>query len=632
MTSQLLTVLLGALCAVATVCGVAYVFVRVRTLNAYRAFIEADGEPGKAAREVYFSLDKRQKRLAIAVLSLYALTFIGLTPFLQPLSGFALGCVVLITLSLLSVGLTATICNEKESTARMHADSNRRIRRFQAPLAPTPKSDFVYPTADNGLPTPQSETCVPGRPHPLAGNPGGLPNTGFVDTSRKTTCFAPHVQDVFEKGGSPEAAAAPDSAETARHGGWTPDTGVAVLPPSGGVAVLESETETKPLIPRRSVAVAAAETAPFSLVMIGDFGKDMDDEDTLVLSDGVNLHQVVSTHGSRKQELFEMLAVIANLAPAEQRGRLAKGTLRLLGRPDVPVGVGTDCGLRADGHEKEFEGVAYLADASDLEPGADLLVRSLESADDGSVILLLISGLTDAAALLRDHEDLVHTKVALVAIMGGVEQKDDEVLKDADGYMIPDSAANNKFDMESAKFVYHRLQELCVPMTILTREAAYAAPVPRDLYDRMAATGHPVGVKLQRTQRHAIQDVWVRANLAADDPRRNKLPERCNKEWFCNTFCAGQGLDRNGDDDIWDLIQSFQLYDPMTLIAAVPELTARFFDPTIVTVNGVDHNVIGVSKSKNGVKDPAALSSFMIECFITSLVANTTATRDGDGA
>src|SRR6185369_2616893 len=94
-----------------------------------------------------------------------------------------------------------------------------------------------------------------------------------------------------------------------------------------------------------------------NLIIIGDFGKDMDDEDTLVLSDGVNRHQLVCTEGSRKQELFEMLAVVANLAPATQRARLAKGTLKELRRPKVPVGIGTDCGMRADGHEREFVAV-----------------------------------------------------------------------------------------------------------------------------------------------------------------------------------------------------------------------------------------------------------------------------------
>ncbi|MBZ0187598.1 MAG: hypothetical protein K8F91_15225, partial [Candidatus Obscuribacterales bacterium] len=289
------------------------------------------------------------------------------------------------------------------------------------------------------------------------------------------------------------------------------------------------------------------------------------------------------------------------------------------------VGIGSSCGLADDGHEAEFEGVAYLAAPEDLHSGPELIVASLAGACDKSVILLLISGLTDAADLLRNHSELVRQKVALVAIMGGVEQKDDQVVLDNESYMIPDSAANNKFDMDAAVYVYRRFQELGVPLTILTREAAYAAPVRRDLYDRMAATGHPVGVKLRNSQQYAIQDLWIRANLTGDDPRRNKLPERCDKAWFVKTFCQGakEGFERNGQDDIWDLIASFQLYDPMTLIAALDELAERYFEPVVVSVNGVEHKIIGLSKTVNGVKEPAALADFMTECFITSLTEST---------
>lgn len=283
--------------------------------------------------------------------------------------------------------------------------------------------------------------------------------------------------------------------------------------------------------------------------------------------------------------------------------------------------------MRKEGHDHEFNGVTYMASPEEVLDGANLLIQSLEQSQDNSVILLLISGLTDTANLLREHADLVKRKAAVVAIMGGVEQKDNTVVLDDQGYMLPDSAANNKFDMDAAKYVYRRFQELAIPMVILTREAAYAAPVPRELYDRMAETGHPVGIKLRDSQKKAIQDLWFRANLAADDIRRNKLPERCDKQWFCKTFCADQGMDRTGDDDIWDLIQCFQLYDPMTLIAAIPGLTERFFTPVVVTVNGVEHKIIGVSKSVHGVKDASGLVEFMTTCFIASLVANADAAK-----
>jgi len=104
--------------------------------------------------------------------------------------------------------------------------------------------------------------------------------------------------------------------------------------------------------------------------------------------------------------------------------------------------------------------------------------------------------------------------------------------------------------------------------------------------------------------------------------RRDKLPERCNRDWFRETFLGGEGKDRGDGDEIWDLVKAFQLYDPMTLIAAIPELSDRFFEPVAVTVKGTVHKIIGVSKSLNGVKDAPNLVAFMTNCFIGSLTGN----------
>ncbi len=363
------------------------------------------------------------------------------------------------------------------------------------------------------------------------------------------------------------------------------------------------------------------------LLIVGDFGKDLDDEDTVLFLTGEQRHrrqtqmEFFSTPGSRKQDLFELKAVIANLAPPVKRAQLAKGTLKLLGQPHVPVGIGTDCKNSPHGHDHEFAKVTYMADESELEDGRELLVRTLQSAEDGSITLVLISGMTDIAAILREHADLVKAKVESIAIMGGVEveKETNKVVIDKDGFMVPDSAANNKFDMDSAIYTYRRIQELGIPMVILTRAAAYACKVPRSFYDELAATGHPVGIKLRDSQQGSIESLWQRACLPPGDEGRAKLPDRCDKVWFCNTFCGGEGKDRTGEDSIWDLIQSFNLYDPMTLIAAVPELRERFYDPTVVKVGETEHLIIGVCDAISGVKDPEALADYMLKRCLLSL-------------
>ena len=78
--------------------------------------------------------------------------------------------------------------------------------------------------------------------------------------------------------------------------------------------------------------------------------------------------------------------------------------------------------------------------------------------------------------------------------------------------------------------------------------------MPRGIYDKLASTGNPIGIRLQASQRDAIEDLWRRACLPDGDVKRLGLPGRCDKIWFSNTFCAGGGLARNGSDSIWDQV------------------------------------------------------------------------------
>lgn len=144
------------------------------------------------------------------------------------------------------------------------------------------------------------------------------------------------------------------------------------------------------------------------LTVISDAGKDQDDELMFLLMAGLVRQGVVNP-----------LAVVANLAPARERARLIKGQLKLTGLP-VPVGVGTDCGVPNQFHDHEFEHVPYLAPPEELMDGNFFLVSALCAAEGKNLTLLLVSGLTDAASVLRAQEDLFLRKVKQVVIMGGV--------------------------------------------------------------------------------------------------------------------------------------------------------------------------------------------------------------------
>jgi serine/threonine protein kinase len=356
------------------------------------------------------------------------------------------------------------------------------------------------------------------------------------------------------------------------------------------------------------------------MIVVSDDGKDLDDE----------LAKVLCSSLCRRRQA-DVLAYVACLAPATMRARLSKGTLCELGLEDIPVAAGSEM-LKDSGYKPgsayEFN-VKYLADEQSVVQvgGVRLMAETLKRSSDQSVTLVLLSGLTDAWNLVDGYRSLVKQKVARVVIMGGIEvegeQGDEMVKRDDDGYMIPDKAQNNTFDFDAAQRLYRALQEEAIQMTVVTRWAAYAAKLPLSIYDRMAKTCNPIGVRLQKAQRFSLEHLWRRACMPAADERREGLPARCDKEWFSKVFLSGKGMDRGGEDSIWDLTGTFQAYDPIAQMCAVSALRKKYFDPYVVPVMGrekmMSHEVVGLSETNHQVKNGADLARYLTTALLTGL-------------
>jgi inosine-uridine nucleoside N-ribohydrolase len=337
---------------------------------------------------------------------------------------------------------------------------------------------------------------------------------------------------------------------------------------------------------------------PTKLLVVSDIGRDQDDETTLVALKQLVINDEVKLEG-----------VVANLQPSDMRARLAKGVLNSLNLGDVPVAVGTAAGqpnLKPGAHEFD---APYLADSGQVESdGQALLKRKLEESKDGEMTLLLMSGMTDGYELVHNHPALAQAKIGRVVIMGGVTTDKDQIVRDEQGYLTPDTANNNTFDMPAAKGLYRDLQDLHIPMTVVTKAAAYASAVGKQFYEDLGATGHQVGERLRDNQKESLDGLWVRANLAAEDPQREGLPARCDRTWFLNTFCSGQGQDVKPKDSVWGQVTQLNLYDAVALLAAA-QGEQSLFNPTNVDVQGTQHQVIGVSKANSGVPDASAVAN-----------------------
>lgn len=316
---------------------------------------------------------------------------------------------------------------------------------------------------------------------------------------------------------------------------------------------------------------AEHDIAPVKIVMFTDAGTDLDDEMAMLFA-----RYLIEFN------FIELLGVISCLHPSFKRGQLARGTLDMIGLHGVPVAFGTDGGdgggrnvapdpgefpyMPSDGSERAFS----------LESGRALFYRILAAAAPKSVHVCAIASLKDAALFLRDNETLFSDRVAEVSIMGGVKA----AAPDAGGLLEPDTAHNNEFDRAAAVFFYRRCQELGVRLVVVGRDAAYAVPIGRSVYDDLALIGSPIGWRLRNAQRSSIEALWRRAAAEGDDARFG-LPARCDAAWFRRTFCGGDARvdGRTAADPIWDLVTTFNMYDTLALVAAVPLLRDSVFAP-----------------------------------------------------
>ena len=354
------------------------------------------------------------------------------------------------------------------------------------------------------------------------------------------------------------------------------------------------------------------------MLMIGDFGRDLDDEKALVMAVAM-----------RRVGLIGALSIITNLGDTRMRARLAKGTANALGAYDVRVASGSAAGR----HDEEdasatFDACPYLASEDELwgvgEHGAaaghELVFDALRAAraSGQQLTIVLNSALTDMAAVLRDPrwDELAPGVVSHIAAMGGT-------VKMADGHVRMDPEANNNaFDTASARHVYETL--LADPrfwFLVVTRHAAAECQLPRGAFD---GSSHPVALRLTRVQRPSLLALWQRCHkteverLVGDDD----LPMRCNPTWFAEQFLeADAPKDLGKQSDIWPYVRGFCEYDGLTTVVAAtathPELFTMFFTP--YRCPNTHTLVIGSSARENGIIQGRTVSDLLHYLMATSM-------------
>ena len=82
-------------------------------------------------------------------------------------------------------------------------------------------------------------------------------------------------------------------------------------------------------------------------------------------------------------------------------------------------------------------------------------------------------------------------------------------------------------------------------------------------------------------------------------------------------------MNREPTDQIWDLVQHFMMYDPITVLASVPNMREQFFKGRKLANNGCVHEIIGLSKFETGVTEVDNLRAALVRLLLQGLARNT---------
>ncbi|KAJ9629334.1 hypothetical protein H2203_001707 [Taxawa tesnikishii (nom. ined.)] len=297
---------------------------------------------------------------------------------------------------------------------------------------------------------------------------------------------------------------------------------------------------------------------PPLIAVISDLAKDYDDIGALVVLKEAN-----------RLGLIRLTGYVANLMPARERARFARGALDSLGLQQIPVG----CGLSAATKQHraapyEFDTPFMAPKGTSFEKGELILLRACKQAiqDNERITLLCISSLSDASQFAEDYPDIFKQAIDRVVLQGGYFEKDGMLHADP-------AAANNKFDLPEAEKFHKFLYNAQIPTLVFTKWAAYASGHGTDLFIDLADTKHPVGEYLKMVQ--VKQDLNFYTTACQPDPNKRQMPQ-LDQEWFLRNRSTWYDTPRTDDEKrpVGEEILPYCrviMYDALAAIGAIGE-------------------------------------------------------------
>ncbi|PSS22567.1 hypothetical protein M430DRAFT_18117 [Amorphotheca resinae ATCC 22711] len=350
--------------------------------------------------------------------------------------------------------------------------------------------------------------------------------------------------------------------------------------------------------------VASGQKPP-RLAVITDLAKDYDDLMAMVLLG--ELHRL---------GLVELEAFVANLMPAQQRARFGRGALDLLDLQKTPIAVGSAGSERQHKvNEYEFKHCSFMAPCTTtFEKGEDLLLQILGKAaeEERKLTLVLLSSLMDISEFTNEHPELVRKAINRVSVQGGMFFDGEGVLK------ADNTATNNNFALDHAMAFTKYIQDENIPSMVYTKVAAFATKIYSEFFVELAATGHPLGIHLRKTQ--LAQDIKFYSDTIDEKTRFRPF---MTPKWFLTNKSTWFTEGHSEDPDIEPYPTPEQVVPYLTVVVAYDALAAlgAAGEDALADLGALKpacssdvHRIVGVGPSANTpgkVEDPGVFGEQM---------------------
>lgn len=315
---------------------------------------------------------------------------------------------------------------------------------------------------------------------------------------------------------------------------------------------------------------------PFPTILFSDPNKDPDDLGAFMVAGALNYLKII-----------DLKSIIATLGTDEIRVKRAcftKGIFETLGLNNIDVAVGQPLPI---GPVSQSDMNVYIENNFESDPSKvsfnpqASISKVLQEAEDHSVLVIVIAGMTDLSKFLSDknNQPLFKRKVRQVTIMGGALLEDNELIPNLDSY-------NHRVDILASQNVIKRVSSLEVPLRFISKKVAYAAPVAPDFFSDIANLNHPVGEYLAKVQEDAIKKHWrdlvhgEKCHFSIDKffLRSTDLSKLNPQHASIIEKLISEAIDHQNYGSVLDYVTKLNQYDPFTILGAIPEIVSLFFN------------------------------------------------------